>query len=133
MKNIFLLCIAFISCTAVFAQKQDDRHHYGYNSAATKSQGNERNEQYYPDAHVYGKGDRYADRVYSTAPAERIQHDYDQRGATGYSHERPINRYESNHRRQAPENGWQQNNPAGGKGIVVAAIAGLVPGALLSH
>lgn len=132
MENIFLLCIAFISCSAVFAQKQDDRHNNGYNSATTKRQENDLNKQGFPYSHIYRKDDQHRDNGYSTAPAERIQHVYDQRGSR-YDRERPNNSDESNHRRQEPERGWQQNSPTGGKGIVVAAIAGLVLGALLSH
>lgn len=130
MKKLLIVCFAFISGTAAFAQQGNRGHNYGYR-AATKNAPVNKNygRDYAPDQH-YSRNDS-RDNDYQHAPANRRDNDYGQRD-NRYGNQGSDRNCESNNSR-LPQRGRPQAAGSLGKGIVIGAVAGIILGTVLSH
>ena len=138
MKKLYILVIAMISVSSLFAQDRS-RNNYG-------------NEPYWNDNKqwVYNQQNKdNADRAYSNndryyngrqqqmrerdkrAAIDGVNQDYDQR-INQFRSDRSLNVYERNRRIAEAQRERQQKIGFFGKGIVTGAIVGLIAGVLLS-
>ena len=153
MKKIFILSIAMLSFTAMFAQQRSNDWRTDRNQSTNVRTSNDRNDGRYNDNHVYnqqdrnyndrsnGYGDRnngYNDRNNNYNDRERqmnidrVNREYDQR-INEYRNDRRINSYERDRRIRQAEYERSQRVNSFGKGVVVGAVATIILGAILSH
>lgn len=128
MKKLLIVCLAFISGTAVFAQQGQRDRDYSYRSTSKNAPGYKNDGPGYSENQHYGKYDR-RDNDYQHAPSNRRDNDYGQRngryGNQGFDKDCNNNRI--------PQRGRPQASGSLGKGIAIGDVAGIILGAVLSH
>jgi len=138
MKKLYILVIAMISVSSLFAQDRS-RNNYGNepyrndNKQWVYNQQNKDNaDRAYSnnDRYYNGRGQQMRERD-RRAAIDRVNHDYDQR-INQFRSDRSLNAYERNRRIAEAQRERQQKIGSFGKGIVTGAIVGLIAGVLLS-
>jgi len=144
MKKLYILVIAMISVSSIFAQGRS-RNDYGNNTRWNDRQQpvyNQQNQGY--NDRNYSQNDRYSkyDRNYNgqqqqmqerdrRAAIDRVNQDYDQR-INQYRNDRSINSYERNRRIAMAQREREQRIGSFGKGLITGGIIALVAGVLMS-
>lgn len=128
MKKLLIVCLAFISGTAVSAQQGNRDRDYSYHATGNAAVNKNYGAGYAADRH-YSKYER-GNSDYPYAPANRRNNDYRQRDSRYGNH-----RYDKDcgNNSRIPQRGRPQNTGSLGKGIVIGAAAGIILGAVLSH
>jgi hypothetical protein len=138
MKKIFTLLVAFIACTASFAQKPW--------SHQQENRGQNNREPQYGDTrwsndHNYAKANnnynyRQTDRRYNERERQRqidqINRECDQK-IYSYRNDRSISTFERNRGIRHIESERSVRINSFGTGAIIGATAGLIIGAILSH
>ena len=130
MKKLLIVCLAFISGTAVFAQQGQRDRDYSYRATTTNAPVNKNDGRDYSPNQHYNRNDR-GDNDYQHAPANRRNNDYGQRNSR-YGNQGSDRNCESNNSR-LPQRGRPQGAGSLGKGIAIGAVAGIILGAVLAH
>jgi len=139
MKKLYILFLALISVSTMFAQDRGKNRH----QKNDYQQDNKQWEYNQPNNTSYDRG--YANSDYYNngrqsnmhekdrrAAIDRVNHDYDQR-ISRFRNDRSMNRYERDRRISETQRERQQKINSFGKGIITGAIVGLIAGALFSN
>jgi len=138
MKKLYILVIAMISVSSLFAQDRS-RNNYGNEPYRNDNKQWVYNQQNKGNAdRAYSNDDRYYNGRQQQmqekdrrAAIDRVNHDYDQR-INRFRSDRSLNAYERNRRIAEAQRERQQKIGSFGKGMVTGAIVGLIAGVLLS-
>jgi len=139
MKKLYVVLIAMISVSSIFAQDRgwnnhSDNRYPAENRSADYPRyhaNNDYNNQQAPANNRYYGQQQMQERD-RRAAIERVNRDYDQR-IDRYRNDRSMNRYERDRRIAQARRERQQQVSSFGKGAVVGAIVGVIAGAILSH
>jgi outer membrane protein assembly factor BamD (BamD/ComL family) len=139
MKKLYILFIAMISMSTLFAQDrgknnfqkndyQQGNKQWGYN----QQNDNYKDKGYSNDAHYYNARQQQMQEKNRRAEIDRVNRDYDQQIGR-YRNDRFMNSYDRDRRIAEAQRERQQKISSFGKGIVTGAIVGLIAGAIFSH
>jgi hypothetical protein len=139
MKKLYILFIAMISMSTLFAQDrgknnfqkndyQQGNKQWGY----SQQNDNYKDKGYSNDAHYYNARQQQMQEKNRRAEIDRVNRDYDQQ-ISRYRNDRFMNNYDRDRRIAEAQRERQQKISSFGKGIVTGAIVGLIAGAIFSH
>jgi len=139
MKKLYILFIAMISVSTLFAQDrgkngfqknnyQQDNKQWGY----SQQNDNYKERGYSNDTHYYNGKQQQMQGKDRRAEIDRVNRDYDQR-ISRYRNDRSMNSYDRDRRIAEAQRERQQKIGSFGTGMVAGAIVGLIAGAIFSH
>jgi len=138
MKKLYILVIAMISVSSLFAQdhsrnnyQKDTYRNNDKQQAYSQPYKNYNDRAYTNDDRYYNGRQPQIQEKDRRAAIDLMNRDYDQR-ISRFRNDRSLNAYERNRRIAEAQRERQQKIGSFGKGMVTGAIVGLIAGVLLS-
>jgi len=139
MKKLYILVIAMISVSSLFAQdhsrnnyQQDTYRNNDKQQAYSQPYKNYNDRAYTNDDRYYNGRQPQIQEKDRRAAIDLMNRDYDQR-ISRFRNDRSLNAYERNRRIAEAQRERQQRIGSFGKGLITGAVVGLIASVLFSH
>jgi len=139
MKKLYILVIAMISVSSLFAQdhsrnnyQQDTYRNNDKQQAYSQPYKNYNDRPYTNDDRYYNGRQPQIQEKERRAAIDLVNRDYDQR-ISRFRNDRSLNAYERNRRIAEAQRERQQRIGSFGKGLITGAVVGLIASVLFSH